>query len=317
MTSPLPWMDAGLPPDERAKMLIAELTLFFAETFPKTIRIATDLERSAPAIVADVTQLHQVFMNLCINARDAMPEGGSITIATRLTENAEVRRKFPKAAAQRYLAIGISDTGSGMDESTRGKIFDPFFTTKEPGKGTGLGLALVHSIIENHRGMIEVESEIGKGTAFQLYLPMEASVSEVKDPRMEIRVNPREGSGTVLLIEDETLIIEMVRTILKSEGYTLLIARDGEEGVACFSRHQKEIVAVLSDLGLPKLRGDEVARRIKKIDPRAGIILISGFFDPGIRASMEKIGVNRFIQKPFTIAELDGSLQSVIDAKVR
>ncbi|MBW8890206.1 MAG: response regulator, partial [Fibrobacteres bacterium] len=295
--------------------LIVELTLFFSETFPKTIHISTNLERNAPAIVADVTQLHQVFMNLCVNARDAMAEGGSIAIATRVLENADVKPEFPKATAQRYMAIVISDTGSGMDERTKGKIFDPFFTTKDPSKGTGLGLALVHSIIENHQGMIGVESEIGKGTAFRLYLPIEASFADEKEPRKDIYFNPPAGTGTVLLIEDEAMIIDMVQSVLNSEGYSLLTARDGEEGVAMFARHQKEIVAVLSDFGLPKLRGDEVARRIKKIDPKADIILISGFFDPGIKINMEKIGVNRFIQKPFTIAELACCLQSVVDAK--
>jgi signal transduction histidine kinase len=295
--------------------IIAELTMFFSETFPKTIHISTNLEKNAPAIVADLTQLHQVFMNLCVNARDAMPEGGSIAIATLVLENPKVRTKFPKATAQRYLAISISDTGCGMDEGTKGKIFDPFFTTKDPSKGTGLGLALVHSIIENHHGMIDVESGIGIGTAFHLYLPMEAPLADVEEPKKEIRISPPEGTGTVLLIEDEALIIDMVQSVLNSEGYKVLIAQDGEEGIAMFARHQKEIVAVLSDLGLPKLRGDEVARRIKKIDPYAEIILISGFFDPGIKANMEKIGVNRFIQKPFTIAELDCGLQSVIDAK--
>jgi len=295
--------------------LIAEITMFFVETFPKTIRISTNLEKNAPAIVADVTQLHQVFMNLCVNARDAMPEGGSITIATLVLENASVKSKFPKATARRYMSVSVTDTGTGMDENTKGKIFDPFFTTKEPSKGTGLGLALVHSIIENHHGMIDVESEIGKGTAFHLYLPIEAYFVDHKEPRKDIHVNSPGGTGTVLLIEDEAMIIDMVQSVLNSEGYTLLIARDGEEGIAMFVRHQKEIVVVLSDLGLPKLRGDEVARRIKKIDPHAEIILISGFFDPGIKASMEKIGVNRFIQKPFTIAELDCGLQSVIDAK--
>lgn len=295
--------------------LIAEITLFFTETFPKTIRISTDFQKDIPPIFADVTQLHQVFMNLCVNARDAMPAGGTIAISTRVLENSAVAPKFPKAAAQRYLAIGVSDTGCGMDEKTKRKIFDPFFTTKEPTKGTGLGLALVHSIIENHHGMIDVESEPGKGSVFHLYLPVEEAVAEYKEPEKDVRLYTSGGTGTILLIEDESLIIDMVQAVLGCKGYTILVARDGEEGVAMFSRHQKEIAVVLSDFGLPKLRGDEVVRRIKEIDPKAKIILVSGFFDPGVRTDMARIGVSRLLQKPFTFAELDGSLRSVIDAK--
>jgi PAS domain S-box-containing protein len=292
-------------------VLIAEIAMFFGETFPKTISISTNLRKDVPMVVADVTQLHQVFMNLCVNARDAMPEGGTITIATLVLDGTAVKSKFPKASAQRYMAISVSDTGSGMDEKTRRKIFDPFFTTKEPTKGTGLGLALVHSIVENHHGMIDVESEPGKGTAFHLYLPIEESPIGYEEPVEAPRVDTAEGKGTVLLIEDETFLIDMVQSVLDGIGYAVLLARDGEEGVAMFSRHQKEIVTVLTDFGLPKLRGDEVSHRIKAIDPKAKIILISGYFDPGIKASMARIGVDRFLQKPFSIAELTEILQSV------
>lgn len=295
--------------------VILEITMFFGETFPKTICISTNLDKSIPCIVADVTQLHQVFMNLCVNARDAMPEGGTITITTTVTENAAIRARFPGAAAQRYMAITIADTGTGMDGETKRKIFDPFFTTKGPSKGTGLGLSLVHSIMENHRGMIEVESELGKGTAFHLYLPIEDSVPEDEEPAEARRAGMVRGTETVLLIEDEVLLIDMVQAALACNGYTVLLARDGEEGVAMYSRHREEIVAVLSDFGLPKLRGDEVANRIKAMDPKVKFVLISGFFDPEIRSRMAKTGVDRFLQKPFTFAELAECLRSVIDAK--
>jgi CheY-like chemotaxis protein/anti-sigma regulatory factor (Ser/Thr protein kinase) len=254
-------------------------------------------------------------MNLCVNARDAMPSGGSITIAARVLDKAAVEREYPKAAAQRYLAISVSDTGNGMDEGTKRKIFEPFFTTKEPGKGTGLGLALVHSIVENHHGMIDVESEPGRGTAFHLYLPIEEPALGYAGPAEGAQAGISRGSGTVLLIEDEPFIVEMVVSVLEGNGYAVLTARDGEEGISLFSRHQGDIVAVLSDFGLPKIRGDEVARRIKAMDPDANIVLISGFFDPGIRADMAGIGVVRLLQKPFSFAELAESLRSVADIK--
>jgi two-component system cell cycle sensor histidine kinase/response regulator CckA len=295
--------------------LICEITMFFGETFPKTIAIETDLEEDTPSITADVTQLHQVFMNLCVNARDAMPAGGTLTIATRVVEKANVKPKFPKATAQRYLRVSISDSGSGMDENTKRKIFDPFFTTKEPGKGTGLGLALVHSILENHRGIIDVESAPGKGTVFYLYLPIEETGTKYEAPAKVIRDDTAEGNETILLIEDEVLIIDMVQAVLIGKGYKVLHARDGEEGVAMFERHRKEIGAVLLDFGMPKSRGDVVAGRIKAKDPKAKIILMSGFFDPEVRTNMAKIGIDRFIQKPFSFAELTDSLRSVLDAK--
>lgn len=295
--------------------LIVEMTRLFGETFPKTIVISTNLEKNIPGVVADVTQLHQVFMNLCVNARDAMPTGGTITIETRVLDGAVVKSKFPKATAQPYLVISVSDTGSGMTEITKRKIFDPFFTTKEPGKGTGLGLALVQSIIENHHGMIDVESELGIGTTFHLYLPIDGSALDHAEPESFAPESASRGTETVLLIEDEVSIIDMVRTVLSSKGYVVMHARDGEEGVAKYSRQQKDIAAVLLDFGLPKLRGDVVANRIKAINPNAKIVLMSGIFGPDIKTNMAKIGVNQFIQKPFSFAELTSSLRSAIDAK--
>jgi two-component system cell cycle sensor histidine kinase/response regulator CckA len=292
--------------------LIDEVAMFFGETFPKTISIRTDLRDGPPVIVGDVTQLHQVFMNLCVNARDAMPGGGTIAISTSVLGNDSVKPVFPKASAPEYLAIRVADTGSGMDEKTKRKIFDPFFTTKGPSKGTGLGLALVHSIVENHRGMIDVESEPGKGTSFRLLFPVADTREGAPGPIKSDRPEVAGGTGTVLLIEDEVFIIDMVKSVLTENGYSVLVARDGEEGVAMFARHKGRIAAVLSDFGLPKLRGDEVASRIKAIDPHAKIILISGFFDPGIRSGMEKIGVIRLLQKPFSFGELTDILKSVL-----
>jgi CheY-like chemotaxis protein len=296
--------------------LIGELTSLFRETFPKTVCISTDLQQDTPRIVADASQLHQVFMNLCVNARDAMPAGGTITVASRVLDGASVNSRFPKAGAPQYLEIRVSDTGSGMDESTRRKIFDPFFTTKDPGKGTGLGLSMVHSILENHQGMIDVESELGKGTAFRLYFPVDGTAAEAAAaPVPDGRNAPSRGTETVLLIEDEVPIIEMMQAFLGGMGYSVLHARDGEEGVSMFARHRKDIKVVLLDSGLPKIRGDEVANRIKGMDPGARIVLMSGFFDPEVRKNLASLGVDRLIQKPFRFSELNDCLRSVLDMK--
>ncbi len=293
--------------------LILEIIKLFNGTFPKTIDISTALQEKIPFINCDATQLHQVIMNLCVNARDAMPEGGVITIATSIRSDSEVIAKFPKAGARRYVEVLVSDTGTGMSDETKRKIFDPFFTTKEPGKGTGLGLAVVYSIIENHHGMIEAESELGKGARFHIYLPIDDSIVGKREPAPAHQDAPSEGRETILIIEDEVFIIEMLQTVLASQGYHVLLARDGAEGVEMFSLHHKNINVVILDLGLPKLRGDEVANRIRRIDPNSKMIMMSGFYDPEIRANLERIGVQKLIKKPFSFAELTNCLRSAID----
>jgi len=215
----------------------------------------------------------------------------TITITTSTAGYEEVVARFPRASAREYVRVSVADTGVGMDEATKQRIYDPFFTTKAAGKGTGLGLALAHSIVESHHGMIAVDSAPGKGTTFELYFPVEVRTIESPEGASQFSAEILSGTETILLIEDEEMLCELVRGILVDRGYRVLTARDGEEGVAMFIRHGSEIALVLSDLGLPKLGGDEVCRRIKAIEPTARVILASGFLDPEVKAEMAKTGV--------------------------
>ena len=295
--------------------IIGELTKLLQETFPKTVSISTALQRDLPSIVADSSQIHQVLLNLLVNARDAMPKGGTIAITTRTVEGEAVRSRFAKATARQYVKVEIADTGIGMDEATRQRIFEPFFTTKGPGKGTGLGLAVVFGIVEHHNGFIDVRSIPGEGTSFVLYFPITERAPEIgQRVRKSIEEIPG-GTETILVIEDEEMLKDLVKVSLVSKGYTVLTAEDGMQGVELYRSHQKEIAVVLSDVGLPLLSGPDVFRKIREINPEAKVILASGFFDPETKSEMFKAGLKNFIQKPYMPDEVLQKIREVIDTK--
>lgn len=295
--------------------IILEIKKLACETFSKTIEFDTTLDKQIPAIDADATQIHQVMINLCVNARDAMPSGGKLAISTSKVPGDILRQMYPQAIARDYVSIFVKDTGLGMPEDVRKRIFEPFFTTKGIGKGTGLGLSLVHSIIESHRGLIEVSSELGKGTEFHIYFPIPEKMMELKAEKQKIDEKIYEGDETVLIIEDEELLRELLKTILTRAGYQVLIAQDGEEGISLYYNHQQNIDVVISDLGLPKLAGDEVFRRIKKLHQNIKFILASGFIDKNLKSELYKSGVKCIIQKPFTAVEVLQNIREVIDKK--
>jgi PAS domain S-box-containing protein len=297
----------------RINDIITEVTKLLQETFPKTITISTSLQKDQPWIVADPTQIHQVLLNLCINARDAMPKGGSLSISTGFLEGEPLKSKFPKATARRYVQIEVADTGIGMDEATRRRIFEPFFTTKGPGKGTGLGLALVFGIVENHGGLVGVETKLGVGTTFTVYLPVQERAPENSQPSRLVAQDVAGGSETLLLIEDEETLRELVKAVLVSKGYTVITAEDGKQGFEAFLRHQKEIAVVILDLGLPKLGGLEVYKRVREKDSKVKVILASGFIDPETKSEVYEAGVKHFVQKPYSPDDVLQRIRDVID----
>ncbi|MBI2428042.1 MAG: PAS domain S-box protein [Ignavibacteriales bacterium] len=299
----------------RINETIIEASKLLNETFPKIITFSLQLENELPPIVADATQVHQVLLNLCVNARDAMPNGGMLTVTTRRQPGSMIRERQPNAVEDDYIVLSVKDTGSGMDEETKRRIFEPFFTTKELGKGTGLGLSLVFGIMETHDGFVEVESEIGEGTTFRCYFPVkrEAGVSEQKSPSSE--ETGTGGTETILLVEDEDLLRNLLQQFLESKGYTVLTASDGEEGVTAYQNQQDKIKLVLSDIGLPKLGGIEMYQKIKIVDPNVRLVFASGYIEPGTKEKILNEGVHRFIQKPYDLNEVLSAVRSALDKK--
>ena len=293
--------------------IIGELTTMLGETFPKTITLSLQLKKDLPSLSIDRTQLHQALLNLCVNARDAMSDHGSISIATRLVDGKSLAHRFPNSQGNDYVEISVSDTGSGIDEATKGRIFEPFFTTKDIGKGTGLGLSVVFGVVQEHQGFVDVESELGKGSTFRVYLPLPTgSVIASEREGMEIE-RQLAGTETVLVVEDEELMRELVATVLKDRGYRVLEAADGEEALKIHAANRGMIEVVLSDYGLPRLDGWEACRRMKKNDPKLIVFLASGYLDPQVKSQISAGGVAGFIGKPYSPNEILGRLRDALD----
>ena len=292
---------------------IEDLLKLLHETFPKTVLIETDMAHDLPPINGDSTQINQVLINLCVNARDAMPAGGKLTISTGLVSRSTLRQRFPDAAAHLYEQIDVSDTGFGMDESTRTRIFEPFFTTKERGKGVGLGLAVVFGIISSHNGFIYVDSARGKGTVFHLLFPVPERVVAELQLQDALTSNVEGGNETILLVEDEELLRDAAKEILSSSGYTVLTAGDGEEATQIYSLHKKDIALVVSDYGLPKIQGDELFKNVKDMNPKVKAIFASGYLEPHLKSMLLNAGVKDFIQKPYVPAEILKKVREAID----
>ncbi len=293
--------------------IILDTVRLLNETFPKTIAIERDLQDNMPDVIGDATQLHQVLMNLCINARDAMPEGGSVLISSLSVGNDDAAVRASGLPGREYVLLNVTDSGIGMDEETQRKVFDPFFTTKGPGKGTGLGLALVYSIIQGHGGFVRLRSEQGKGTTFSIYLPSSPERRTDDDAAGKPSREEPGGTETVLVVEDEKMLLQMLQDILVPKGYSVLTARDGEEGVEMFSRHRREIAVVVTDLGLPRLGGDRVFEQIRAIEPGARVIVASGFIDPDVRSTLSEAGVRFFVQKPYVPSEILRTIRRSLD----
>ncbi|MBI3111603.1 MAG: PAS domain S-box protein [Ignavibacteriales bacterium] len=293
--------------------IVFELASMVRATFPKTIEILLETDPDLPILMADQSQLHQTLLNLCVNARDAMPSGGTITVRTGCIDGSSVRRRFPDAREEQYVVIVVGDTGSGMDEETRNRIFEPFFTTKELGKGTGLGLSVVYGVIQSLNGFIDVESEVGKGTTFHLYLPV-LTIENL--PPLQVRSSDetiRGGSETVLLVEDEESMHFLAKSFLEMNGYSVVSAFNGQEAVELFEQRRESIDLVLSDMGLPRLNGLEAVKRMKSLRADLKVILASGFIDPNQQAEIEKAGIKMVIQKPYNPVSILRSIRTMLD----
>ncbi|MFN2621641.1 MAG: ATP-binding protein [Chthoniobacterales bacterium] len=291
--------------------LVRDLERMLQATFPKTINFHLELQSDLPLVTADKSQLHQVLLNLCVNARDAMPEGGTLTLSTGITPGSDLAEIFSGVNAENYACIRVRDTGVGMSREVKSHIFEPFFTTKERGKGTGLGLSVVYGVVNNHRGLVHVESDPGAGTSFIIYLPVKHAAAEQLGP--DRTGAPRQNiPQTILLVEDEDMLRELGVSILESEGFRVLPAKDGVEAVALFETHSDEIGLVVCDLGLPRLGGREAFLKMKENRPGVRAIVASGYLEPTIRSEMLKAGVIDTIQKPYDFNDLLAKIRSII-----
>ena len=277
------------------------------------IELITTLDDSMGHILADRGQIEQVLLNLTINAADAMPEGGTLSIRTqraRLDDSFSLKDRPVKPG--RYASIVVTDTGTGIDRDTMIRIFDPFFTTKEPGKGTGLGLATVHGIITQNDGHVRVYSELGHGATFKVYLP-EVS-GEVTDTHEIAKLRDRSVvTETILLAEDDEQTREVTRRILARRGYTVLEANDGNDALRVAQSHRGPIHLVLSDMMMPGLKGGELAERLRAMRPEATFLLMSGYTAPDIERRNLQNGSMSFIEKPFTQDTLLAQVRASLD----
>ncbi|HEY3662071.1 MAG TPA: response regulator [Chthoniobacterales bacterium] len=291
--------------------IVHELERMLAATFPKTINFVLDLQPGLPPAKADRSQIHQVLLNLCVNARDAMPNDGTITLATGVASGEELRQTFGGANAERYVFVGVTDTGAGISQKVKQHIFEPFFTTKERGKGTGLGLSVVYGVVNSHHGFVHVDSEPGHGTTFRVYLPL-AGAADLEAADGERNGAGRDPARTVMLVEDEEMLRELGVMMLESDGYRVLAAKDGIEAVEMFESHHDEIGLVICDLGLPKLGGRDVFLRMKEIKPSVRAIVASGYLEPNLRTEILRAGVIDTVQKPYDFRELIERIRSII-----
>ncbi|RLB03547.1 MAG: hypothetical protein DRG59_11650, partial [Deltaproteobacteria bacterium] len=288
-----------------------------ARTLPKMIHIKTELTDKLTLINADPSQVEQVLMNLAVNARDAMPEGGVLTITTDVVYlDHEYCKRHLKLSPGEYVMLAVEDTGAGMDPEIKDRIFDPFFTTKEVGKGTGLGLAMVYGIVENHDGHLVCYSEVGKGTVFKIYLPSYREVHKVSEDfeGTDDEEFPR-GNETVLVVDDEESVRKLSVDLLTSYGYKVLTARDGEDGIRIYREHQNEIDLVVLDFIMPGMGGDKCLEKLLDLNPEVKVIIASGFaMNQSLRRVLEN-GARGFINKPFSLKNLLKIIRDTLDEK--
>jgi PAS domain S-box-containing protein len=286
------------------KHLIKEIVKILRETLPKSIEITYQLPDDLWTISADATQMHQVLMNLCVNARDAMPDGGAIAIrAENVVLDENYARMHIEAKAGRFVEITVSDTGPGMPPEIQSRIFEPFFTTKEMTKGTGLGLSTALTIVKSHGGFINVYSEVHKGSQFGLYLPAldRPNVAETASARTDL---PLGNGELILVVDDEEAIREITRGTLETFGYSVLTASDGTEALALYADRNKEIAVVLTDMVMPFMDGPATIRALRRMNPRVRIIAASGLPASQRGGDDSLVGVSAFLNKPYTAEKL-------------
>lgn len=286
------------------KHLLQDLERIVFDTFPRTVEIVTEVAADCNPVVGDVTQLQQVLLNLCVNSRDAMTEGGRLTIsASNLNVDAHYASMYPKARPGPHVVFQVTDTGSGIPQDIINKIFDPFFTTKAVGKGTGLGLSTVQAIVKSHDGFVHVYSEPGRGTTFKIHLPSADHTAVKSQPAAAIEL-PRGKGELVLIVDDEDPIRHVTKNTLEAFGYRVLVAQDGAEAVALFAQYRDDVDLVLTDMMMPILDGAAAILAMRHIRPDVRIIATSGLSSLRELAKGIPDSVKHHLPKPYTADKL-------------
>jgi two-component system cell cycle sensor histidine kinase/response regulator CckA len=275
------------------------------------VELRYDLSAQPCLVKADAAQLEQVLVNLAVNARDAMPGGGRLTLRTA-NGAAGPPAGGHNGFAGGWVLLAVSDTGVGMDEPTRARIFEPFFTTKDPGKGTGLGLATVQGIVAQSEGRIVVDSDPGRGTTFRIYLPCAAEAPRPADGTAATPLPPR-GSETVLLLEDEEAVRLLVQQFLQRQGYRVLVAASGEQALRLAAEHTGPIHLLVTDVVMPRLSGGEVARQVAQVRPGIGVLSISGYTSHPVLQEPLALANAAALAKPFTLGVLARKVREILD----
>jgi CheY-like chemotaxis protein len=292
--------------------VVDDLRKMLARLIGEDIALDVSADPALGSVKADRGQLEQVLLNLAVNARDAMPRGGTLTIETRNVDLDEsYRQSHPSVIPGPHVMLAVSDTGLGMDENTRQRIFEPFFTTKAKGKGTGLGLSTVYGVVKQSGGSIWVYSEQGKGTTFKIYLPR---VEEVAQPgRPAEPAAARQGNETVLVVEDAEPLLRLASRILQSMGYAVLTAGNGGEALLVLERHAGPVHLMLTDVVMPLMSGRDLAERLRSTHPEMKVLYTSGYTEEAIvHHGVLDEGV-AFIVKPYTVADLARKVREVLD----
>jgi len=296
----------------RLNRIVKETDDLLKETVPRTIKVELTLEPELLPIEADPAQMSQVVMNLCLNACDAMPEGGVLTLETKgVTVDATYAQGHVEAEPGRYVRLSVSDTGTGMSADVQAHLFEPFFTTKPVGKGTGLGLSTVYGIVKAHNGFITVYSELGKGSVFHVHLPAVGG-GETKGAEEPQRKMVR-GTETVLLVDDEEAVLELGRSVLTRCGYTVLTARNGTEALEVYEQHREQIALVVLDMIMPEMDGRECLRRLLGIDPDTRVLTASGHTVGSTLDTLLREGALGVVEKPYSLHDLSAAVRRALD----
>jgi CheY-like chemotaxis protein len=293
-------------------IVVKEALKLLRSSLPATIVIQDEI-RSKALAMADPTNIHQVVINLCTNAHHAMGDTGG-TLTVKLMEKSIIGQEpgFGPLAPGNYLELMVSDTGHGMDQQTRDRIFEPYFTTKRTGRGTGLGLALVHSIVEDHQGHILVKSQPGKGTNFHVFIPVTEKAGAAPGKDREEESDPK-GTERILIVDDEPSLANIAQTFFREQGYSVATATNGVQALELFKSDPHGFDLVITDMTMPAMTGDLLATELLKLRPGLPIILCTGYSDKISKDRTRSLGIRRYVEKPLIMSELGKTVRELLD----